>query len=319
MAIIDKIRTVLLEQGIEFQETGRSLITACIICGKSKHLYLFLETGYGKCMRCNALINPTSFIAQVKHCTYLEAQTILAAESDFQHTSDAKLPDLATKVVRPGADINMSVFILPFSFYELKDGEYDEAWQYLQRRGIHSTIAKQYHLMYSPEMQRIIIPIFYENQCVGWQGRDITGTAQLPYIFPSGFRRAQVLMGISQINPAIEHLILSEGAFDWLKVAILGNAVCSMGKNVSINQVKLIQSLPYIKRIYIALDPDAWDSFDKLKSMFDNKEVWLMTPPDNKKDFGECTDAEINYAFHNAKRYNKKSFISGKILNKGRL
>ena len=324
MKVIDKIRAILTESGISFSETDRSLITTCVICGKAKHLYLFLDpgNGYGKCMRCGVLTSPTTLISQIKHCSYEEAQEIIAAGTIVQHTSGTALPLLGVKT-EPPSETSVPTFILPFTFYELKDGEYAEAWAYLNMRGIHPTIVKQYHLMYAPEMQRIIIPIFYDNKCVGWQGRDITGLEKdLPYMFPSGFRRAQVLIGINQINPAVEHLILAEGAFDWLKVAILGNAVCSMGKNVSLAQIKLMQSLPNIKRIYIALDPDAWDSFDRILANREHREVWLMVPPNDKKDFGECTDAEVNYAFHNAKKYEKQGdghFISGKILNKGRI
>jgi DNA primase len=309
-----KLKLLLTEYGYPVQETGRSYITTCLVCGKSKHLYIFKETGYGKCMRCNASFSPESIVVQLAGCSYHEAKNILNAADKLKGDDRIKFPTF----IRSRSKININKdditeFVIPVNF-NILGSEHSKAWDYLNKRGIETSVIIKYNLMYADDMKRIIIPIFMNGKCVGWQGRDITGEAELPYIFPFNFKRAKILIGLDKLNNRLDYVILSEGPFDFLKLAILQNVVCSMGKNVSKEQLLLIKKLS-AKRIYIALDPDAWDLFDKITNFLEpDKEVWLMVPPNNKKDFGDCTNDEILTAFAEAKRYYKKSFLSDKIF-----
>lgn len=315
---IQMIEQLLTDFGFPVRRNTQSLVTTCLLCNKPKHLYIYLSNGFGKCMRCNATYSPESIVSIIKNCSYAEAKKILFDLEYIPKAENRKtIPKLFDKNSNKPADSPAVNITLPMNFFKLSERyDFKEAWQYLKDRGIEKDIIEKYDLRYSPEMQRVIIPVYnQENACIGWQGRDITGESELPYLSPIGFNRAKLLLGYEKISDKFDYLILSEGPFDFLKLAILRNTVCSFGKNVTERQLGLIQELTYIKKVYIALDPDACDLFDRIAHNLEpNQQVYLMLPPDNKKDFGECTTDEILKSFLNAKKYSRGCFLYSKII-----
>jgi hypothetical protein len=317
MQKIQIIKQLLIEAGFKVTENARSLVTTCLSCNKPKHLYLFLETGYGRCLKCNTFYTPESIIVELKQCSYAEAREILGSG---QMIPKAEYREKPLQILKPESEQGspkeaIKDITMPFNFFKLSERlDFTAAWEYLLKRGVLADIVQIYDLRYCPDMKRIIIPIYMNGKCAGWQGRDITGQSELPYMSPAGFSRARILMGYDHIDSKYNYVVLGEGPFDLLKLAVLRNAVCSMGKVVTSDQLNLIRQLP-VKRVYIALDPDACDLFDKIAfNLMADKEVYLMIPPDDKKDFGDCSSNEILKAFLQAKPYSRIGFWSGKLI-----
>lgn len=313
----EQLKELLTNNGYEVTENSRSLVTECLSCGRSKHLYLFLETGYGKCMRCGTSFSPEAIVVHITGCTFQEARKVLGKVGRPVGEERERLPRLH-QFPKDAEIKEVPEFTLPPDFLLLKERpDLAIAWQYLQKRGITEDVIRKYDLRYSPDMKRIVIPIYTGDKCVGWQGRDVTGRSSLPYLSPSGFSRASVVLGINRIETDYNFAILTEGPFDFLKVAALPNTLCSLGKQVTKDQISLIKGLTTVKRVYLALDPDACALFDQIASALEpSQEVFLMLPPEGKKDFGDCTLTEILEAFQNAKRYSRGMFLSPAILIK---
>lgn len=316
--IAEQLKKLLIDNGYIVTENARSLVTECFSCGKSKHLYLFLETGYGKCMRCGTSFSPEAIVVHITGCSFREAKRVLGKVGKLVGEQRQRLPHLlqSNKNASPTKEIKR--FPLPLDFFPLSTRpDLVTPLQYLQKRGITEEVIHKYDLRYSPAMQRIVIPIYMDDKCVGWQGRDVTDNASLPYLSPLGFSRSSILLGIDCIEKDYEFAILTEGPFDFLKVASLPNTLCSLGKQVTKDQIALIKKLTTVKKVYLALDPDACALFDSIACALEpTQEVFLMLPPKNKKDFGECTLTEILEAFQNAKRYSRSMFLSPAVLIK---
>lgn len=313
-----KLKKLLTENGYDFSENDRSIITTCPQCSKAKHMYLFKETGNGKCMKCGTTYSPQAFVVAVAVCTFAEAYKIL--ESGERVEAHKRLSFGTSTSKTAGTRPSLTPIVLPSNFFPLKRDFAIEGYEYMRdNRKLEDldTLIEWYDLMYCPSMKRVIFPIRQDGVMAGWQGRDITGRSELRYLSPSGFQKAKVLLGYDMLNtgdPPADHIILTEGPIDMLKVAFLENAVCTMGKEISQTQLDLIRDLPN-NEVVLALDPDAFMVFDKLAAEFKpEKNVTLMTPPEGKKDFGECSKREVAEAFKNRKIYTKGSMLSGAIL-----
>ena len=100
-----------------------------------------------------------------------------------------------------------------------------------------------------------------------------------------------------------DFVVLVEGPFDLLKISPHFPVVCSMGKNISLDQIQLIRDIPNLKRLYLGLDPDAFAVFDNIAQVFEPEiEVYIYQPPSHRKDFGESSDREVLKSFNEAKR-----------------
>lgn len=76
---------------------------------------------------------------------------------------------------------------------------------------------------------RIIIPVLDEDgRWLGWVGRDWTGLAERPYVYPSGMRR-EALFNAAELRRATEEpVLLVEGVFD--AIAYWPDACAFLGK-----------------------------------------------------------------------------------------
>jgi hypothetical protein len=72
-----------------------------------------------------------------------------------------------------------------------------------------------------------------------------------------------------------------------------------MGKVVSKGQIDLILKSG-VKKVYLALDPDAAMETQKLLGVLADLECYLLQPPNGKKDIGELSLEEAYEAFLNA-------------------
>jgi len=117
---------------------------------------------------------------------------------------------------------------------------------------------------------RVIIPIFMEEKLVGYQGRDITGTATPKILNPFGFNKSKVLFNYDRAAK-FDEVVIAEGAFGAIRIG--PNAVATLGKLISDEQLRLLE--PF-KRITIMLDSDAHEEADKTARRLKNLNVFIV-------------------------------------------
>lgn len=131
-------------------------------------------------------------------------------------------------------------------FYPLTDDANDD-WcqysiQYLSERQVDWKSQPFYCVKYPNNKAlnkwfgRLIIPIYYNNEVVFYQGRDLTDSAQLKYISPA-VNRSNILYGYHNIEEkSNECLFVVEGWFD----AVNLNGVAIFGNKLTQQQINLL-------------------------------------------------------------------------------
>jgi DNA primase len=183
--------------------------------------------------------------------------------------------------------------------------------------------------LYHPQERRVIFPIEVDGRPVGWQARTIDPTEWydeetretkrgLKVTTPKGVQRDRVLKFQDRLKGS-EHAVLTEGPVDGVKCHRCGGNVVSMGKSLAPGQLEVLHQSG-IKRIFLALDPDAAAEVSRLCREFSGLEVFLMQVPNGErvprdfldpagptkiaKDFGDMSVDGVYRAFLSAKRVN---------------
>jgi len=133
---------------------------------------------------------------------------------------------------------------------------------YLAARGISLETAEIFGMGHFPGKGlmsgRVVVPIHDEaGKLVAYAGRALNGE-QPRYLFPSGFRKAQVLFNLHRAtrNECRGSVIVVEGFFDCLKIHQAGfrNVVALMGVALSGSQQKLLED--HFGSVALLLDGD---------------------------------------------------------------
>ena len=207
-------------EGIDYKVTrgsrGTQLnVKECPCCGTAKwKVYLNADTGLGNCFSgdCEAKFNKWKFIkahlGSVNTKEVVEHVKTVAQEQGWMPRVRNTAP------VRSTAELSLPDSLeLPVGGRNLK---------YLDNRGIHAELAKYFRLRFCQVGQfasRIIIPIFdLDGTLVSFQGRDITGTAERKYLFPSGFASTGSYLYNGQNAVGAARIVIGEGAFDVMAI-----------------------------------------------------------------------------------------------------
>lgn len=180
------------------------------------------------------------------------------------------------------------------------------AYQYLNDRGIlQSDLIEQFDIRYSSEMRRVIFPIYFEGECKGWQGRDITGVQEPKYLINKGLQKQLLIFNYDHIKDK-EFITITEGPIDAIKSYRI-NGTCLFGKSLSITQERYLLRCPNLKQIYLCLDnydPEAVEAqrgiAERLASFY---EIFFIQLP-NGKDAGDMSFEEMVWYKENAVKYN---------------
>lgn len=219
--------------GIDYRRTsgthGVQLnIRECPVCGgDSWKVYLNEETGLGNCFHgsCETKFNKYKFIKAVLKTgsfkavmenidAYLEIhgwkpkQKVEVKENPFQKTKQFNLPNF---IPLPIGDKNLT--------YLVKRGITAESTAYFGlgfcKDGYFQYFSPEGKVLYKDFSMRIIIPIYdLEGNLATFQGRDITGTSDKKYLFPSGIRSTGSLLYNGQNAIGAEQVVINEGVFD---------------------------------------------------------------------------------------------------------
>lgn len=290
----DKISKFLSENGIDFQESSRSFITDCPKCNKRK-LYFSKDDGYFTCFHCAD--------DGVKGKSPFYGLSLLTGLTKDDIKSKFEFNDFPEEiVVKVKQEYNKPVYI-PKRFISISHPDAKLGSEYILKRGVSLTVAEIYNIKYDPEKKQVIFLVMDGDKIIGYQGRSVDPNcpkAESKYTSP-GFQKSKNF--IFQSNVRGDSVIIAEGPFSAIKFAKTGvSFVASMGKNISSGQIEKLKSLD-IKRIYLALDPDAvkeMNSFlTKYRSLF---EIYYIVTPQNKEDFGACTFDECILAYRRAQQ-----------------
>lgn len=153
---------------------------------------------------------------------------------------------------------------------------------------------------------RLVLPIIDAEdpmKMVSWQARDLSGTQTTKYLFPTDDKSSTTLYGWHEAKTCPTILIV-EGAFAKWRFDRLGRergnglienfSVASFGKKLSQTQEDLIINSPDIKRVILAWDLDAAEQVRKVAArLAGRKELLIMMPSTDGKDFDEMADAQL--------------------------
>lgn len=316
---------MLQEAGCSFKTNSRSFILSCPRCQKKDKLYIRRSDGRFCCWVCKetdgfegkpefALFELTSLsVAEIKSRLYEQSEGgpdtsfIVFNPADFLDEDEELYSEwvLANTYFTPD--------ILPITNQHCRAG-----LDYLNKRGITLETAVKYGIHYSPQKRRVIFPAQYKGLLYGWQGRTIADRLEFwdeeenrlvtipKSLTSSGFKKEKSLMFRDNLINS-QHCVLCEGPVDAIKADLIGGNVCTMGKAVSFDQMNIVKS-HRIKKLYLALDPDAASETRRIAEFFKDIPVYDMRPHGNK-DLGEMTPEQVKELFMNAELLSANKII----------
>jgi hypothetical protein len=320
MCDTNKLARFIKDSGLSYKQNSKSYIFTCPVCNIAEKLYIRKVDGKFACWRCQETIGfkgapeyalsklTNQAVSVVKRALYGLIDTsgalINAKFDDFLDESDREIVEEI--YVFPKLEI-------PYHCLDITHPGAVKGANYLLRRGIHLEVASKYHIKYSPVKQAIMFPAYVGDDLLGWQYRTIEDLkilldndsviTRIKSLNSKDYPRDKILL--FQNNIVEDYAVLCEGPIDAIKAG--PGAVCSLGKAVSQHQVNVLLNSG-IKRLYIAIDPDAFMELDPLIDKFDNSVELLKVdiPYKGKKpDMGELTFEEARIAILNAKPLRK--------------
>lgn len=151
---------------------------------------------------------------------------------------------------------------------------------------------------------RIIIPVYFNGKLMSWTGRSILSKEKLKQLEIPRYKNLAIEKSVKNIKELFFNLdnckgkevVLTEGAFDVLRFD--GNAICSMGTELTEGQVSLLAER--FEKVFILFDnePEAQEKARKfglqLSSIGLEVEIVDAYGDFEKNDMGECSREEIN-------------------------
>lgn len=307
------------ECGVSFKENNSSFIFDCPKCGKAEKVYMFKDGGYFKCFVCSEELDPPFkggpdwILAELLNIKRSDVRMALGLTAEPQASIrgvgqiELISPYGEAREKEPVPEVEIDPEFVRIGGMGAADGR-----EYLLSRGIPADIAVRYQIMWSPSRQRVIFPVYMNGKLYGWQGRTTLPTEVMQ---PDGTIKKypkvvnlehaplhRTLMFHDRLIGA-PHAVLCEGPVDAIKCHMIGGNVAAMGKQVSVEQLNLIRDQG-IKRLYIALDPDAQAEISRVAQLVSgDMELFLLQPPLGTKDLGEMSIEDVYALFFNAPRY----------------
>ena len=159
-------------------------------CGK--HLTFNVKTRRGFCYKCQQKFGPINLILLSEDISYPELCSRYgagdavprrlqtepnAAETAWKEYLEKQEPKAEEPIRPPKIELppNMPINTSP------------EAVQYLQKRRFDQNVSTYFNLRFcplGPFQGRLIIPVYFQGNLIGYQGRDITGSQEPKYLFP---------------------------------------------------------------------------------------------------------------------------------------
>jgi DNA primase len=171
-----------------------------------------------------------------------------------------------------------------------------EGHPYWNERGITVGTMEALRLGYDPTTRRIVFPVFFGHQLVGWQKRAIPGESVSPepkYKNSPGFPKSQVLYNYD-LAKDYPRVCVVESAMSVAKALSVGvpNVVATFGSKVSNEQIRLLRDFEIV---YIWFDRDSGGMGGEYKltqGLYRHTTVKVVTP-DGGKDMADASVEDI--------------------------
>lgn len=251
-----KIIDLYTDNGIDFLTEGHKhtrpgwVNVACPFCegNAGYHLGYEIENNKFYCWRCG-WHSPVESIAGILNITKKEAKKVIVEYAGIVKYSNISKPILEKKKLKFPSLV--SELTKAHKIYLKKRNFNSEIL--IKKWGIKGTgpIAMLDNVSYK---HRILIPIYWNNELVTFQTRDITGKSTVKYLACMKEREKihhkHILYGNQQKWGDIG--IIVEGVFDvW---ALGDNAAATLGIEYTTQQVKAIAA--HFKKVFICYDPE---------------------------------------------------------------
>jgi hypothetical protein len=329
----ERLQDFIDEAGLSYKENSRSFVFDCPRCHRTDKLYMEKRSGRFICFFCAevdgykgkpefALSDLAAMsIRDVRKALYGESSVNTGVALDLQLSDFFGDEDTVEEQMVEIPTMRWPVECVPIDSEHGKKGA-----AYLATRGIDLAMAKKYGLRYWPTKRRVCFPVELNGRLVGWQERIITDPKVwseedekflvAPKMLSSkDIPTANVVMFADNLKGS-EHVVVCEGPIDAIKADLCGGNIATMGKAIGQGQVDAIRNPEKIlspqllgalqnggiKRVYLALDPDAARETARLvRDSFCDLEVYLMHPPHGRKDLGEMDYCEVYDLFLSAR------------------
>jgi len=229
-----KIVKILDHYTIPYAMHGGNISAKCIgvdcpFCGDTgQHCGIFIDGGNYSCWRCSEAGSFYKLLSEILGISFAEYDKLL-------HSIIAVQP--VVKVEEPPKVEEIKPVILPKEFKPITEHVPLFVITFLDNRRISLETCTKYNLGYcqfGEYAQRIIIPIYINNELVAFQARAAVDHASLRY------KTSKVAINnyLYKYDDIDKRMILTEGVFDALRLE--DEAVCSFGTHICINQRRLI-------------------------------------------------------------------------------
>ena len=301
------VQEIFDEEGLEYKPTTNSLMVSCPYCEKKKRA-VRKTNGGNKCYYCGNSMNIIQLLKILLGMTSEQLENKYGTKANISEIIKNDYSDLISKLddvfgekdeKEEPKENELESVLLDFNFKKIEESP--KGIDYLIQRGITDVnVCIKYDLHYHTMYEGPVFPIKMYGEIVGWQCRRINPSRGPRMMSMPGEWKSKSLLNYDAACKA-EEIGLFEGPFDALAAEQSGLvSVATLGKIVSRTQIKLLKDCP-AKKIYIGFDPDAYLEVRKLcKDLCKFKEVYRLVVPSHRKDFGECTSAEISHAIKTA-------------------
>lgn len=258
-----------ITSAIRYVGTGDEIHICCPVCGDTRYrLYINLFTGQVYCHNCQFKGTVVNLIQQVEGIPYQAAKRRFG---DIK--GNIVLPESVERTLRQRLFAVKSPLVqkravpLPEEFQLLSQCDNHVAHQairYLHHRGVTDTQIEKHHMgicATGDYTNRIIIPIYHQNELVFWVARAMSLEVKLKERSPTNsfyqHSKSEVIFNLHEAATNYHSVVISEGIFDALSWGGIG--VSLLGKVLYDAQLNLL--LQYrtqlTEGVYVALDADA--------------------------------------------------------------
>jgi hypothetical protein len=322
--ILNKVIKFLDNEGIWYSFKSTHILSDCPLCGRRDKFSIRKRDGKTICYRgsCDYRVKSfIEFVAMIKKISKTEAEDLLF---EVKRSADNKLK---FNFIRPEEvdrrdtinlfDQTKEIQWPPDDTYSIDALGSVDGRGYLQSRAVSLETAMKYKIRYRIWDRRVIIPIFIENKCYGYQGRAIDKIEDSRKMRNNdGLEREKIVMFYNNLKSS-DFAIICEGPFDSLAFDDIGGNIATLGKVITESQLDLIK-LSGVKACYLALDEDASAETRKVSAKLGIPTYLIRVPQSaktrclslNKKaDFAECSKDEIRQAFEGAELFDKSKIL----------
>jgi hypothetical protein len=198
-----------------------------------------------------------------------------------------------------GGDLSYEKPVTPPEFRAIKGG--DRFYRYLEQRGFDDPLklASIYNIQCCNTgrwKDRIIIPVYRNNELVAWTGRALQKPVNAPRYLSTSDVIKTVIMNEDALAKGGECLFVTEGPFDFLKVDYYGypeaRATAVFGTSVTIDQISILRKLSKkFHKTILLFDANATDVAFSMAEWIPGSVIGNL--PDGVDDPGDLSESQV--------------------------